>query len=227
MSGIIFDLDDTLYNERDFVLGGFQAVANCLAPKIKVNSDEIFNKSIQLLDNLGRGKIFNDLLSYYNHQEDISKLVNIYRNSSTPLTLYKDSEFFISKLCTSNHKLGIITDGLNTVQWNKIKLLELEDRFHTIIVTDDYGKKYWKPSPFPYNKMCNEFNLPPAQCVYIGDNANKDFISANKMGMRTVRIKREFGDHKNFIHENSEYNAEYTISTFYELSDILKEMRLI
>ncbi|MEM5598044.1 HAD hydrolase-like protein [Niallia circulans] len=32
-------------------------------------------------------------------------------------------------------------------------------------------------------------------CVYIGDNPNKDFVTAKKLGLHTIRIVREIGDH--------------------------------
>ncbi len=51
-----------------------------------------------------------------------------------------------------------------------------------IIVTDDYGKEYWKPSIRPFQMMLEYFNIKPEEAVYIGDNPNKDFLPCKELG---------------------------------------------
>lgn len=227
MSGFIFDLDDTLYNERDFVLGGFRAVANYLEENVGVDADVAYAKCVELLDTEGRGRIFNNLCLSFNCVVNTSTLVSVYRKAQMGLELYPDVIRFIEKFEKSEHKLGIITDGLAFVQWSKIEQLKLKDKFDAIIVSDDYGKENWKPSPFPYKLMCEKLGLPPEECVYVGDNAHKDFVSAKEMGMATVHIRRDVGEHKDFIHENDEYNADESISTLDQLPQILRAMSLL
>ncbi len=53
-----------------------------------------------------------------------------------------------------------------------------------IIVTDDYGKEYWKPSIRPFQMMLEYFNIKPEEAVYIGgDNPNKDFYLVRNWGL--------------------------------------------
>ncbi|PJI09841.1 MULTISPECIES: HAD family hydrolase [Clostridium] len=217
---IIFDLDDTLYDERDFVIGGFKDVCKYLSLKYLDDYDLLMEEILNILNKDGRGKIFNVLCENHDYNEDIKKLVRIYRQAKPKLKLYDDSRYTLSKL-KGKYKLGIITDGLAAVQWNKIKLLNIENFFDKIIVTDDLGKDFSKPSEVPYMKMLEYFNLNAEDSVYIGDNPHKDFIGARKVGMNTVRIIREHGDHKN-DRLNLDYEADCEIHNLNELMMTLK-----
>jgi putative hydrolase of the HAD superfamily len=49
----------------------------------------------------------------------------------------------------------------------------------------------------------------PEQCVYIADNPIKDFISPNRLGWRTIRIRRSGGIHADLIcSDESQTSAE-------------------
>lgn len=216
---MIFDLDDTLYNERDFVYCGFKAVANYLGKEHGLNVNDIYNSTLDIFHKYGRGKIFNILCHKYDIDEDVGKLVGVYRNTVPDIELYEDG-LYILKTLKGNYGLGIITDGKNTVQWNKIKALNIEKYVDKIIVTDDYGRDYWKPSKEPYRDILNYFNIGPKEAIYIGDNPHKDFISAKILGINTIRIIREVGDHMNtFL--SDKYEADYKINSLTEIEKII------
>lgn len=222
IKAVIFDLDDTLYNEREFVYGGFKEVCSYLAEKHNLNCDELFNETIHILNLEGRGKIFNIICEKYEIYEDIKKLVGIYRGALPQIKLYKDSIYILNRL-KENYKIGLITDGMASVQWNKIKCLGIEHSFDKIVVTDDHGREYWKPHEFSYREMLNNFNCKSCEVVYVGDNPHKDFIGARKVGLCTVRIIREFGDHmKTKLTE--EYEADYEIKDLRELEELLSDL---
>lgn len=226
---IIFDLDDTLYKELDFVYGGFGEVCLYLAHKYHKDERILYKDMLNILNKQGRGKIFNVLCKNHNIKEPIDTLVKIYRESKPKINLYKDAEFILCHLRNNNkyitgeqvYNIGIITDGKASVQWNKIKLLGLDKIVDKIIVTDDYGPEFWKPNDFAYREMLKYFNVIPKQCMYVGDNPNKDFIGAKKIGINTARIIREIGDHMK-IFLNKEYEADININSLDELKNILK-----
>lgn len=219
IKAVVFDLDDTLYNEKDFVEGGFYKVCEYLSHKYKVNEKVLFNETKNILYKSGRGKIFNLLCEKFSFSEDINKLVKIYREAMPDLKLYKDSEEIITYLY-GKYKLGVITDGKASVQWNKIKCLGLEKRFDKIIVTDDLGREYWKPNEYSYRKIIEEFNCRPSEAMYIGDNPTKDFIGAKKVGFLTVRIIRKNGDNMK-LKADTGYEADFSITNLNEIINIL------
>lgn len=219
IKAVVFDLDDTLYNERDFVYKGFMEVAKYICDKYHMEIQEIYNSILEIFHKDGRGKVFNRLCDKYNLNEDIDNLVEIYRNATPTLNLYDDATYILERL-RGNYLLGIITDGKNTVQWNKIRSLNLEKYMDKIIVTDDYGKEYWKPSEEPYKDMLNFFRIKSKECIYIGDNPCKDFISAKKLGIHTIRIIREIGDYMN-IFISDEFEAEYKVKSLIDVELII------
>jgi putative hydrolase of the HAD superfamily len=66
--------------------------------------------------------------------------------------------------------------------------------------------------------MAEYLRLDFSDCVYIGDNPNKDFITARKLGMGTVRIVRDVGDHMQ-TRLGKEYEADAVI---YSLTELIK-----
>lgn len=217
---LIFDLDDTLYYEKTYVLEAFKNVCEYLSFKYKKDYDEIYKRCIRILDEYGRGKIFNILCNEYGFEENIKGLVEIYRSTKPNLKLYEESEEIFNFAKENNIKLGIITDGCSKVQWNKIKALKLEEKMDKIIVTDDYGNGYGKPHEKSYKEIIECFNLASYECVYIGDNPNKDFIGAKKLGMKTIRIIHENGEHiKDEV--AMKYEAECFITNLMDIKTIL------
>jgi putative hydrolase of the HAD superfamily len=221
IKALIFDLDDTLYYEKEYVLGAFKEVAYYLGNKYGKNEGKLYFRMKEILEDLGRGKIFNIICEENMFNEDIKTLVDIYRNSRPKLELYEDSKEFLSWAKENGYKLGIITDGCSKVQWNKIEALNIKKMVDKIIVTDDLGKGFWKPHKKPYLDMMYYFNINKNECIYIGDNPNKDFIGARELGIRTIRIIRESGDHiKTFL--DKEYEADCNVRNFFELRDLLE-----
>lgn len=219
IKAVVFDLDDTLYNERDFVYSGFMEVAKYLDKKFDLDAHIIYKSMLDIFCEKGRGKIFDILCDIHSIDESIDKLIEIYRNTKPNIKLYNDAIYILNRL-QEHYSLGIITDGKNTVQWNKLKALDVEKYMDKIIVTDDHGREYWKPSKEPYKTILKYFDVESRECIYIGDNPHKDFISAKKLGMNTIRIIREVGDHMNtFL--SKEYEADYRINSLIEVGKII------
>jgi haloacid dehalogenase superfamily, subfamily IA, variant 1 with third motif having Dx(3-4)D or Dx(3-4)E len=220
---VIFDLDDTLYNERDFVYSGFIEVSKYLSSKYKIDKNKLYKDMVYILNFQGRGKIFNQICKKYHFKENIEDLVKKYRYNSREISLYYDASIVLKKL-KNNYKLGLITDGDKGAQLNKIKLLDLQKYMNKIIITDEYGKEYWKPSIKPFKMILEYFNIDSKESIYIGDNPNKDFIPCKKLGINTVRIIRPIGYYSNtFLNEN--YEADYNIKSLLELENILEELK--
>lgn len=218
----IFDLDDTLYNEITYVEQALSNVASYLATKYKLSYNELNQQMMRLLEEDGRGKIFNSICSIYNLNEDIKALVDLYRDTIPKLKLYPDAKEFL-EFCKSSHiQTGIITDGFSKVQHRKIDALNLKDIVNHIIVTDDIGTGYWKPSVSPFQDMIKYLDCYPSEAVYIGDNPNKDFIGAKKAGLYTIRIVRETGSHMRDI-VNAEYEAAKKVNSLSELLGMVEK----
>lgn len=214
---VIFDLDDTLYNERTYVEGAMLEVAEYFSSKYSLNKDKVYAELIHILDEKGRGRVFDEFMMKHGIDEEVMKAVGVYRASRPSLKLYDDAEDIIKELKRRNILMGIITDGCSQVQHNKVSSLSILDKFDDIIITDDYDNAA-KPSTVPYKMILeNHKDINADECIYIGDNPNKDFVGAKSSGMKTARIIRNVGMHMN-TEVSDDLEADIRI---YSLLDIL------
>lgn len=198
MTAALFDLDDTLYREMDYVGSGFRAVAGFLSSHYGFKEDTVFDKAIAILNECGRGKVFDKLLEALNiFDEDLVRLlIYIYRTHRPVIRAYEDVVPVIEQLRLTGVKTGLITNGMAIVQQNKVTALGIAELFDVIIYPDAIGAEYWKPSPVPFKMVVKALRCPAEESVYVGDDPSKDFIAPNALGMKTVQIIRSPGIHK-------------------------------
>ena len=220
LQAIIFDLDDTLYDEKQFVRGGFDAVSHHVSIKYDVNQGIVHQLLFETLYEHGRGHTFDIALKKLGiyEKKDIPQLVEIYRNHTPNLKLYPEATTVLSHLKKNDYKLGLITDGNVEVRKNKVKALRVEDFFDCMIFSDEYGIEKQKPNPFPYLKAIEKLKVKKSKSVYVGDNPHKDFITPNKLGLVTIRILK--GNYEN-ITLDDEFEAKYQIKNIIELLDLI------
>jgi len=221
---LVFDMDDTLYPEREFVRSALLALSSEV--QVARGVTEFGEKAWELFEAGNRGNLFQltfDALGADNISSDyILSLVNLYREHQ-PKTLpwFPDAlEFF-----ESYHSLApfsIVTDGYLPTQRNKIKALGLDSWASPIICSEDLGREFWKPSPKPYLAVMERFP-EGTQFIYIADNPVKDFISPIKMSWGTVRIRR--ADMEHFKKESfPDHEPDIELPDFSNLRKCLKKL---
>lgn len=191
IKAIVFDLDDTLYPETDYVKSGFREVGKEIERRFGVN--DAFNKlyAFFLADkNDVYGRVLRDYKVSFK-ESDIADLIEIYRTHNPQLTLSTDVKDTLSALRAKGLKLGIITDGRPFQQHAKIKSLGLDKSVDGIIITDELGGvEYRKPNPTAFREMCETLGVSPIEMIYVGDNPAKDFAVKKYLPIFTVRLVR-------------------------------------
>lgn len=217
---VVFDLDDTLISEKDYINSGFNIISKKIARDYNLNDKKI-KKKMNDLFSLSNLNLFNRTLDYFDIKYDldyIKELVFIYRNHIPTIKLYDDAYEILEFLSKNGYRLGMITDGYKETQKNKIKVLDIQKYFEHIVITDELGRMFWKPSEIPYKIIKERFGCEYADMVYIGDNVEKDFITANKLGIKTIQILRE-----NRIYKNIEKPREFLPQKYIKnLKELLK-----
>ena len=189
---VVFDLDDTLYDEIDYCRSGFASVAEFLANLLKLHARNVFSTLWKQFEAGNRRKTFNaalDELGIDYNDDLIQKLINVYRNHIPKITLPTDSRNVLVEL-SDKYTLALLTDGFLPAQQLKVQALGIEKYFKCIIYTEQLGREYWKPSPRGFEKLLQSLNANPQNTVYIADNEKKDFIGPNKLGILTIQIIR-------------------------------------
>jgi putative hydrolase of the HAD superfamily len=193
---VVFDLDDTLYPEHDYVRSGLAAAGQHAADQWGLTD---FTATCLTLFSAGqRGDIFDQALAQHRVKADpalILALVAAYRAHVPQLRLHADANAVLHRLA-GRTPLGLITDGPAAVQEAKITALGLASRLDAVICTDKLGgRTFWKPHPAAFEQMMRD--LPARTYVYIADNPAKDFVAPNGLGWHTIQIVRaggEYGD---------------------------------
>jgi putative hydrolase of the HAD superfamily len=220
---VIFDLDDTLYDEIEYCKSGFRAAADFLSNLSKVPAKDIFNALWKQFTNGNRKNTFNKTLDGIGIDYDdnlIQELISAYRNHIPKITLPTDSK---DVLCTLSRKytLALLTDGFLPAQQLKVQALGIEKYFKCIIYTEQLGREYWKPSPVGFEKIMRILKANPEYTACVADNEKKDFIAPNRLGIKTIQLIRPARIH-NSICKESGAAAQHVIHQISELPELLE-----
>ena len=189
IKGVIFDLDDTLYSEKQYIKSGFYAVAEYL------EKAEAFNK---LWNYFKEGKLAIDTyLKEIGQMDKKAACLHVYREHMPDIALYDNVADLIDKLKRENIEIGIITDGRPSGQRKKLLALGLDKMIKDIIITDELGgEQFRKPCDIAFRIMQKRWKIPFEQMMYIGDNYNKDFQAPKQLGMQWLYVDNGEGLYK-------------------------------
>ncbi len=171
MKVIVFDLDDTLYYEIQFVESAFNYINRYLINRFDINIKNqvqtmIKNREFNLYDWI----ILNTDIT--NEDFPLTLFLNQYRYHFPSIKLKKGAEECLLELKSLKYKIGIITDGRSVTQRNKIKALGLEQYFEKIIISEETG--FSKPHRHNF-QLIEKFFSESSHFTYVGDNTSKDF----------------------------------------------------
>jgi putative hydrolase of the HAD superfamily len=217
---LVFDLDDTLYKELDFVQSGFRAVASSLQNSANLPKQKSLQFMNNQLDEFGRGQIFDSLIREFSIvQASVRELVAIYRYHSPAISLRPEALKMLSKLPQILEKKPyLVTDGNPRVQRSKIKALQISHFFEKTYCTRDFGLGAEKPSLKVFQHILDREKTSMANLTYVGDDPSKDFHSIVTAGGTAIRVRTgRFAkvERKNLI------QPQFEIDSMDELFEIL------
>lgn len=222
---VVFDLDDTLVAERDFVLGGFRAAAARAAAGSGIAEAVAYDELVGMYRSGVRQTTFDRWLAA--HPElglTVEVLVEAYRNHPPVLTPLPGVERLLGEL-KAVYRLGLVSDGPAAVQERKWLACGLAPWFDAVVFSDALGRAAWKPSPEPFLAVSRALRLAPADCVYVGDNPAKDFRGARAAGMRAVWARHAAGEYHGLTPAAAEDQPDWTTHSIEELAEVLLRPR--
>jgi len=188
VQAVVFDLDDTLYAERDYVRSGYRAVGEHLRQRLAtVRRYEEYMWDLFLAEQTE--KVFNAAGEHFGlnlSDQQIAELVEVYRGHSPAIMPYTGVPDLLARL-HEHYRLGLLSDGYMPAQRLKLEALKLGRFFDQVLLTEEMGRDWWKPSPAGFQEIARRLGCPPEACAYVGDNPAKDFVAPNKLGWRTIQ----------------------------------------
>jgi len=190
---VVFDLDDTLYKEQDYLKSAYREIAAVVESRYGVSRD-IFDQMLywwQKGDN-----VFQQLIDTYKLEHTINELLTIYRSHIPAIRLDDTIRNLLDRL-HQHSVLGIITDGRSMTQRHKVDALGLSAYIdeQDILISEETG--YEKPSDKPFRWFMEHH--PSRTYYYIGDNPAKDFEAPNRLGWTTICL---LDDGSNIHHQD-------------------------
>ena len=117
---IVFDLDDTLYDEITYVRSSLFEVSLYLSEKLHISKDIIYSNLNEVLEINGRGKVFDIVLTNYGiySKSEVKRCLSIYRSNNPKIKLFDHAISCLERF-KYYHKY-LVTDGNKVVQKKKI-----------------------------------------------------------------------------------------------------------
>lgn len=190
LAAVCFDLDDTLYAQRQWLAGALTAVADRAAQD---GVDPVrLRGALDRIAALGsdRGRIIDDALALVGAAGvPVAPLVRAFRSyAPARLDPYPGVAAALGDL-EGRVALGLVSDGDPAIQRAKLAALGLAGCFDVVVWSDEHGRAHRKPDPLPFRLALSELGVTPDDAVYVGDRPAKDVAGPVALGMRAVRVR--------------------------------------
>ncbi|MCB1019236.1 MAG: HAD hydrolase-like protein, partial [Acidobacteria bacterium] len=146
LRAVVFDLDDTLYPERDYTRSGARAVAAALGRPGAL--DEL----LAIEQDAPQAPLYSVWLTQEGLDDAmLPELLRIHRGHAPTLALAPEVRGALERLRT-RFRLGLVSDGRLEQQRAKAEALGLAALVDVLVFSDELGRERWKPAPTPYWK---------------------------------------------------------------------------
>ena len=184
---VLFDLDDTLFAEKDY----FRSVFESFTQEIGLGA-EIVENYLDEFSEVRRN--IKDIFSHFLHNQKIyteenhQHLFDIYRGVTTQLSPHDGVNTLISELVESDVKVAVLTNGVPRAQKNKWASLQITGKEKiTFHASRDLGGD--KPSTATYEGWRTAHEVEWAQVVAVGDKYDNDVAYPLHMGACGVLVQ--------------------------------------
>lgn len=187
---VFFDLDYTLYDQRQYVSAALMQVAATVAREVPRADGALASSLIEAWLTLGpdHGRLFDAWLEGHGllSQERVARCVAVFHAHRPPrLVPYPGVEETLRAL-KSRYRLGIITDGEPHMQRTKVAALGLAGWFDVIIYAGELSRP--KPDPGVFQRALQALDVRPEASVFVGDHPVRDIMGARQVGMAALRV---------------------------------------
>jgi putative hydrolase of the HAD superfamily len=187
---VVWDLDDTLVMEADYVRSGFDAAAT------QLGLAEFSRVCWRLFQEGVRRTTFDLALQEMGlpvTPERLRELVGAYRSHRPRIHLLPGVREALVELRAADVFLGIVTDGPALPQRRKIEATGLRTLTDAVVLTEDLGVGFGKPSTKPFEIVAAR--AARSAMLYVGDNPLKDFQAPLALGWSVLRVRLPESEH--------------------------------
>lgn len=233
---VAFDLDDTLFRERDFCRSGFRYLCNPDLYKVVDSPDYPTKEQLEPLVRemdaelkerrnpfIPFEKAFSPIAAKAGIDWDLLSHIAAYR-AHIPTSLKLDVEIkeTLETLAAKGVRMAIITDGRSVTQRHKIEALGLDSFVapEMILISEESGFEKLESKEMFASVV--RFFPEASTFFYVGNNPRKDFYFPNIMGWTTIQVPPHPDDVHPDVAPPSEFHAPALhIDNFKELLNFI------
>lgn len=197
-SVFVFDLDDTLYPEKDYFNSGLRFVGGVIEKLYGIDGNSLIDECLQSQCE----DIWGAVCAKLGLPPEVKEsFLWLYRLHMPDIKVKEQVLDVLTEVKRKSAGLAILTDGRSVTQRLKVASLGLSD--FPLFISEEWGEE--KPGILRYAKINDMYK--GFTCVYVGDNPRKDFYAPNLLGWTTFCLR----DHGNNIHpqETTSLEPEY------------------
>lgn len=194
---IIFDLDNTLFDQRDYDIGAFEDIENNLLKLTQLPLVGLADFLFKLKNSKGANYrfLFNDALKEFKLSEQYLKVMLelYYQHDGRYITAVNSLLPLLDVL--KNKSIFIVTNGPSKVQNKKIEKLGLSKIVAEIIICDPFQSEKLKPNKYAYEQLRKKHTL--RNTIMVGDSLTTDGMFAENANIPFIHFT-----YKNKRYEN-------------------------
>lgn len=220
LKGVIFDMDDVVYLESEYIRSGFRAVARSFGAEME---ESVFDILWGMAGQGGEQDVFQQLLRQRPELEgNAEDLEHLYRTHTPDIQMLPEARKLVRLLQGKKVPCGLVSDGDTDVQERKLQALGAEALFDSVLLTQRLSDEPWKVSSLALDITAHDMDLLNESLVYVGDKPVKDFIGAQKLSWKTILLEQP-GQRDNASGQVLTA-PHHTVGSFCELQELLETM---
>lgn len=232
MKALIFDVDDTLYDQiqpfKRALENHLKISENLLEPiyiASRKYSDEAFDAVLSGEMTLKASHIYRLQRALADFGLEISGdealiVQEDYSRYQGQLTLSSEFKEVFAYCRQAGIVMGVITNGPHQHQLKKINSLDLFRWIprENMLISGEVGLA--KPSREIFDLLAEKLQLSSADIYYVGDSFDNDVVGCHNAGWKSIWL-----NHRNHLPSQKEIHADYTLQHRSELLPLLKTIK--
>lgn len=183
---ILFDLDRTLVDREASLRAALPEQYRRCGPGD--GRAPVYVRRFLELDEQGyadKRTLFSALIDEFGLSLTVEELIDDFRHRChESACLYEGAEALLRELGARGLRMGLVTNGSSASQRTKIEVTGIGGLFETILISEEVGLR--KPDPRIFELAAATRDTRPEDCLFVGDNPERDIVGAGGAGMATL-----------------------------------------
>ncbi len=212
---VIFDLDDTLFPQKKWIIGKLELLYEVFQPDIPKAG--FISEGLKQLEQGNRSDLIDRLAEVFQFASELkTEMIESYRTLIPKIAIYNDVIPVLMSLRKQNIKIGLLTDNPPESQKQKLVACGLTPYFDSIIFTREAGGE--KPYIGSFDVIMKSLSAHATSTAFVGDHLYKDILGAYLAGIKTLCWLPRPGSFFNF--DENEFRRIHPSVSFSKFEDL-------